>query len=110
MKLDGLTIGAIDWREVEAVGHAGETGSATARTCDFGGVKLRIVHYGAGYRADHWCAKGHVVHVLAGDLVIEHEDGRRFPLSAGMTWHAPDDRGPPHRVLWRTGATRVIVE
>ena len=31
MKLDGMPIGAVDWREVDAVGHAGETGSATAR-------------------------------------------------------------------------------
>ena len=110
MKLDGLPIGAIDWRGVEAVGHPGETGSAAARARDLGGVQLRIVQYGAGYRADHWCAKGHIVHVLAGDLVIEHDDGRRFPLTAGMTWHAPDDRGPPHRVVCETGATVFIVD
>jgi hypothetical protein len=109
MKLDGLPIGAVDWRAVEAVTQAGETGSATSHTRDLGGVQLRIVHYGAGYRADHWCAKGHVVHVLAGDLVIEHDDGRRFPLSAGMTWHAPDAAGPPHRVLCEAGASVFIV-
>jgi hypothetical protein len=58
MKLDGLPIGAVDWRRVPAVRHAGETGAATARTRDLGGVQLRIVEYGAGYRADHWCPKG----------------------------------------------------
>src|ERR1043166_1401505 len=110
MKLDGLPIGAIDWRGVEAVGHPGETGSAAARAGDLGGVQLRIVQYGAGYRADRWCAKGHIVHVLAGDLVIEHDDGRRFALTAGMSWHAPDDRGPPHRVLCETGATVLIAD
>jgi hypothetical protein len=51
-----------------------------------------------------------VIHVLAGDLVIEHEDGRRFALSAGMSWHAPDDTGPPHRVLCEHGATVFIVD
>ena len=93
-----------------AVGHAGETGSATARSRDVGGVQLRIVQYGAGYRADHWCAKGHIVHVIAGDLVIEHRDGRRFALGPGMSWHAPDDAGPPHRVLCDRGATVFIVD
>jgi uncharacterized cupin superfamily protein len=110
MKLDALPIGAVDWRQIPAVGHAGETGSATARTRDLGGVKLRVVQYGAGYRADHWCAKGHIVHVLAGDLTIEHDDGRRFALAAGMSWHAPDDDGPPHRVVCAAGATVFIVD
>lgn len=110
MKLDGLPIGAIDWRKVPVVAHAGETGSATARTRDLGGVQLRIVQYGAGYRADHWCSKGHVVHVLAGDLTIEHDDGRSFALSAGMSWHAPDEDGPPHRVVCEGGATVFIVD
>src|SRR5437899_12140283 len=64
MKLDGLPLGAVDWTQIPAVGHAGETGTATARTRDFGGVQLRVVQYGAGYRADHWCKKGHIVHVL----------------------------------------------
>jgi hypothetical protein len=110
MKLDGPPIGAIDWSEVEGVAHAGETGSATARSRYVGGVQLRVVQYGADYRADHWCAKGHIVHVLAGDLVIEHDDGRRFPLAAGMSWHAPDEAGPPHRVVCETGATVFIVD
>jgi uncharacterized cupin superfamily protein len=110
MKLEGLPIGVVDWGRVPSADHAGETGSATARSCDLGGVQLRIVQYGAGYRADHWCAKGHIVHVLAGDLVIEHDDGRRFMLSAGMSWHAPDDAGPPHRVVCATGATVFIVD
>lgn len=110
MKLESLPIGAVDWRQMPEVGHAGETGSATARSRDLGGVQLRIVQYGAGYRADHWCAKGHIVHVLAGEITIEHDDGRRFDLSAGMSWHAPDDSGPPHRVVCATGATVFIVD
>jgi hypothetical protein len=56
MKLEKLPIGAVDWSEVPAAVQAGETGIATARTRDLGPVKLRLVEYGAGYRADHWCA------------------------------------------------------
>jgi hypothetical protein len=110
MKLEGLPIGAVDWRQVPAVSHAGETGGAAPRSREVGGVQLRIVQYSAGYRADHWCAKGHIVHVLAGELTIEHDDGRCFALSAGMSGHAPDDSGPPHRVVCATGATVFIVD
>jgi hypothetical protein len=110
MKLENLPIGAIDWSAVPAFVQPGESGTATARTHDLGAVKLRLVEYGAGYRADHWCAKGHLVHVIAGALVIEHQDGRRFALAPGMSWHAPDDAGPPHRVLCDHGATVFIAD
>ena len=110
MKLENLTIGAVDWAQASAEIVPGETGTATARTRDLGPIKLRLVEYGPGYRADHWCAKGHVVHVLSGALVIEHQDGRRFALCAGMSWHAPDDDGPPHRVVCEHGATVFIVD
>ena len=49
---------------------------------------MRIVDYGAGYVADHWCAKGHILLVVSGALVIEHQDGGRYELAAGMSWLA----------------------
>ena len=110
MKLDGVSIGAVDWRQMPAVAQAGETGSATARSRDVGGVQLRIVEYGAGYLADHWCDKGHILFVRAGDLVIEHEDGHRYELGAGMSWHVADDTPPAHRVRCERGATVFIVD
>jgi hypothetical protein len=63
-----------------------------------------------GFRADHWCAKGHIDYVISGSLVIEYEDKTRTALSEGMNWHAPDDARPPHRVLCEAGATVFIVE
>ena len=110
MKLENVGLGAVDWSQVPAVVQAGETGTATARARALGDIQVRLVDYGAGYRADHWCAKGHIVHVIAGDLVIEHRDGTRFALGPGMSWHAPDDAGPPHRVLCDHGATVFIVD
>jgi hypothetical protein len=110
MKLENVGLGAVDWSQVPAVVQAGETGAATARTRALGDIQVRLVEYGPGYRADHWCAKGHIVHVVAGDLVIEHRDGIRFALRPGMSWHAPDDAGPPHRVLCDRGATVFIVD
>ena len=31
-----------------------------------------LVAYSAGYTADHWCHKGHVVLVIAGAITIAH--------------------------------------
>ena len=110
MKLDNFPIGAIEWSRVPAVTQAGETGTATSCTRNLGDITLRIVTYGPDFKADHWCAKGHLVYVIAGSLVIEHEDETRTALSPGMSWHAPDDTSPPHRVLSEAGATVFIVD
>lgn len=69
-----------------------------------------MVEYSAGYLADHWCHKGHIIHVLAGQLIVEHEDGIEFVLDAGMTYHVADDEGSPHRARSITGATVFIVD
>jgi len=110
MKLENLAIGAIDWSAIPVVVQSGATGTAAARTCSCGDVRLRLVAYSRGYKADHWCAKDHILHVLAGGLVIEHQDDTRTALSSGASWHAPDDAGPPHRVLCENGATVFIVD
>lgn len=110
MKLENLPIGAIDWSRVPAVVQPGETGTAAARTCDLGDIRLRLVAYSPGYKADHWCAKGHIIYVISGHLVIEHEDETRAVLSPGKSWHAPDNAGPPHRVLCEAGATVFIID
>jgi hypothetical protein len=106
MKLENLPIGVIDWSRVPAVIQAGETGTATARTCDLGNITLRLVVYSSGFKADHWCNKGHIVYVISGSLVIE----TRTTLSTGKSWHAPDDATSPHRVLCEAGATIFIVD
>jgi hypothetical protein len=110
MKLENLPIGVIDWSRVPAVIQAGETGTATARTCDLGNIALRLVIYSSGFKADHWCNKGHIVYVICGSLVIEHVDETRTALSTGNSWHAPDDAKSPHRVLCDAGATLFIID
>jgi len=89
---------AIDWSNMAKVVQPGETGTSAVRTCNLGDITLRIVTYGPGFRADHWCAKGHMVYVISGCLVIEYEDQTRTALSAGMSWRAPDDANPPRYV------------
>jgi quercetin dioxygenase-like cupin family protein len=110
MKLGNLPIGVVDWSRIPAVIQPGETGAGTARTCELGDITLRLVVYSSDFKSDHWCNKGHIVHVISGSFVIEHEDGTRTELSAGKSWHAPDDARSPHRVLCEAGATVFILD
>jgi quercetin dioxygenase-like cupin family protein len=110
MKLENPPIGAIDWARAAAMVQPGETGTATARTCNLGDITLRLVTYSSGFKANHWCAKGHIVYVVSGSLVIEYEDETHTVLGTGTSWHAPDDSGPTHRVLCEAGATVFIVD
>lgn len=100
----------IDWANEPSETVPGETGAATARACRFGDTQLRLVDYSAGYLADHWCDKGHVLFVAAGSLIIEHRDGSRYDLAAGMSWHVADHGAPAHRVVCEKGATVFIVD
>jgi hypothetical protein len=110
MKLQNLTAGVTDWSRIPAQTQSGASGTTTARACSLGEIQIRLVEYSAGYVADHWCSKGHIVYVVAGQLVIEHQDGNRHSLAAGMSYHVADDEGPPHRVLSDGGATLFIVD
>jgi hypothetical protein len=64
MKLDTSPAGTIDRAQVPAVVEAGETGTAAARTRNLGETRVRLIPYGDGYRADHRCAKGHIMHLI----------------------------------------------
>jgi hypothetical protein len=111
MKLIGVAEGVTDWPKIAATRTAGASGFFDARARLAGDVQQRLVAYGPGYLADHWCAKGHVLYVIAGALVIEHEDGApACALSAGMSWHVGDGEGPAHRVRSESGATVFIVD
>jgi len=110
MRLEGLPLAAIDWQDVPSTIVSGTTGTATMRARQLGQVQLRVVEYGRGYLADHWCSKGHIIHMLSGVLVLERRDGRSFPLCAGMSYAVSDADGAPHRVSCEHGATVFIVD
>lgn len=110
MKLADLPCGMIDWSRAPVSVHPGETGSATARTRHLGDIQLRVVEYSAGYLADHWCDKGHILLVMAGALTIEHQDGTRYDLTDGVSWHVADGGAAAHRVISEQGATAFIVD
>lgn len=90
MQMSNFPFSTSDWSHVPATTHAGETGTAYWRTQHFGDIRVRFVEYTAGYLADHWCEKGHIILCLDGELETELADGRVVTLKAGMTYHVGD--------------------
>ncbi|MDY7532881.1 DHCW motif cupin fold protein [Pseudomonas sp. Bout1] len=109
MDLTAIPFGTTDWSKIEPVLHPGETGSAYWRTCQFGSTRVRRVEYSAGYLADHWCWRGHILLCLEGELHTELEDGRQFTLTAGMSYQVGNDM-EGHRSSTRLGATLFVVD
>ena len=109
MRLDAIPFGTTDWSLVERTEHKGDSGVAHWRTLHFGEVRVRMVEYSRGYVADHWCSKGHILLVLAGELTTELADGRTFVLAAGTSYQVADG-AEPHRSRTETGAKLFIVD
>jgi quercetin dioxygenase-like cupin family protein len=110
VKLPASSFTTTDWSKIPVTEHLGETGAAYWRTINMGDARIRLVEYTPGYIADHWCDRGHILYVLEGELVSELRDGRKFPLSAGMSYQVSDHGDPSHRSSTKTGAKLFIVD
>ncbi len=108
MHMSAIPFGTTDWSVVPATHHPGETGSATWRTRQFGGIRVRMVEYSPDYLADHWCEKGHILLCLAGELVTELADGRTFVLKPGMSYQVADG-AEPHRSRTGAGGAKLFI-
>lgn len=109
MDMKNIPFGITHWAEIPATEHQGETGMALWRTQQFDTIRVRMVEYSAGYLADHWCKKGHILLCLKGDLRAELADGREFILKAGMSYQVADN-AEPHRSYTKTGVKLFIVD
>lgn len=109
MDMSAIPFGITDWTTIEPTEHTGDSGTAIWRTCQFGSVRVRMVEYSAGYLADHWCSKGHILLCLEGELITELDDGRRFVLTPGMSYQVADD-AEAHRSSTASGARLFIVD
>lgn len=99
----------IDWETIPKTEHRGETGTSFWQTVEYEGLRIRIVEYGAGYLADHWCRKGHVVHCLKGEFITEQESGENILLKEGMTYIVSDDLSS-HRSFAEKGVKLLIID
>ena len=109
MQMTNIPFGFTDWSTIERTEHKGECGMAYWRTQNFGNIRVRFVEYTLGYLADHWCVKGHILLCTEGELHTELEDGRKFILTAGMSYQVADN-AEPHRSSTAVGAKLFIVD
>jgi len=99
----------IDWTTIPKTEHAGESGIAYWQTVQFGGIRVRLVEYTAGYLADHWCTKGHIVHCLDGEFTSELQNGETYILCKGMTYLVSDEVSS-HRSVTANGVKLLIID
>jgi quercetin dioxygenase-like cupin family protein len=109
MQMSGIPFGTTDWSQVERTAHQGERGVAYWRTRVFGGIRVRMVEYTPGYRANHWCSKGHILLCTEGELHTELQDGRIFTLRPGTSYQVGDN-AEAHRSYTEVGARLFIVD
>ena len=109
MTANNIPFQTIDWSSVPKIEHKGETGSAFWQTLQFPGLRIRIVEYSSGYRADHWCSKGHLIYCLEGGFTSEMNDGTVFELKNGMSYIVSDEMSS-HRSVSRNGVKLLIVD
>ena len=109
MDMRNIAFGITTWSQIAPSEHQGETGIASWRTQTFDSLRVRMVEYSPGYRADHWCTKGHILLCLDGELHTELADGRVFTLTPGVSYQVADN-AEPHRSYTTTGARLFIVD
>jgi hypothetical protein len=99
----------IDWNNILKEIHKGETGSSFWQTLQYDGLRVRIVEYSAGFLADHWCRKGHIVHCLEGEVINEQENGEKHTLKQGMTYIVSDNLSS-HRSVAKENVKLLIID
>ena len=109
MEIIGIPFGVTDWSEIAATIHPGDSGTAYWRSQTFGDVRVRMVRYSAGYVADHWCNRGHILLVLEGTLMTELDDGSSVVITAGSSYQVANNT-QPHRSHTVDGALLFVVD
>jgi quercetin dioxygenase-like cupin family protein len=109
MKISSFNFEATDWATVPKKELKGETGLAYWQTQMANDIRVRMVEYSTGYKADHWCSKGHIILCIEGEMDTELDDGRIFKLSKGMTYFVGDNC-EAHRSSSKNGCKLFIVD
>lgn len=109
MNLGNSPFQLIDWNSIPKEEHTGERGIAHWQVFHMGAIRIRKVEYSAGYIADHWCNKGHIILCLEGEMDTELVDGRIMNLKEGMTYIVGDEN-EAHRTSTEKGCKLYIVD
>jgi hypothetical protein len=72
-------------------------------------IRVRMVEYSPGYKADHWCSKGHILFCMDGEMNTNLADGRIMKLTKGMCYFVGDNN-EAHQSSTETGCKLFIVD
>ena len=109
MKISQQPFTTIKWSRIEKIKHPGEKGFSVWQTIMMSDIRIRMVEYSAGYVADHWCNKGHIIYCIKGKMRTELQDGRRMKLTKGISYVVGDD-SEAHRTSSKKGCKLFIVD
>ena len=109
MHLPSFPFQTLDWSSVAKEEHRGETGMAYWQVQKMNDIRVRMVEYSAGYKADHWCSKGHIILCLEGEMNTELKDGRIMKLTKGMCYFVGDEN-EAHQTSTVSGCKLFIVD
>lgn len=109
MNIAPFAFQTLDWSSIPKEKHKGETGIAYWQTLMVNNIRVRIAEYSPGYKADHWCSKGHILMCMEGEMNTELQDGRLMKLTAGMSYFVGDSN-EAHRSSTTTGCKLFIVD
>lgn len=109
MKISAFPFQTLDWSTVPKEEHLGETGVAFWQVKMVNEIRVRLVEYSVGYKADHWCDKGHVIYCIKGEMSTELKGGDAHTLSQGMCYFVGDDT-QSHRTSTSHGCLLLIVD
>jgi len=98
-----------DWSSIPEETLNGETGAVTMRIQNFGGLRIRMIEYSPGYKADHWCQRGHIIYCIEGEMDTELADGSIHKLTKGMTYQVSDELSS-HRTSSVGGVKLFVVD
>ena len=107
--MSNIPFQTIDWTSIEKIEYKGETGVASWQTVQFDGLRVRLVEYSNGYKADHWCQKGHIVFCLDGEFISELSTGEEIILTKGQTYIVSDELSS-HRSVSINGVKLLIID
>lgn len=95
------------WQSLPSQKTLGTKGFTTSKAVEFSDFKIRELCFSDNYEADHWCEKGHIIHVVEGELIIEFDNGSQDAVKAGNSY-VIGDNGSSHKVK-TTKETKVII-
>ena len=109
MNIASFPFQILNWSSIPKEEKKGEAGFVNWQVFMMNDIRVRKVEYSAGYKADHWCSKGHIILCLEGEMDTELDDGRIMKLTAGTTYFVGDN-SEVHRSSTKNGCKLFIVD